>query len=684
MPISTTTTPQPPDDSTAVTRAADGVFTGAAVDIWRDLAYRHRAKDLPKGLDAWWHAGVGRLRQRLPRRVKLLAQARRVCAMSAQCANLNQRTLKEQIAEMREAYRRGRDDDAALLRAMALIREAAKRTLEMEPYPVQVAAGLGLTHNYFVELATGEGKTLVATAPAIIAGWRGRGCHLITVNDYLAQRDAETMRPLYEYCGLRVAFIKEDMPPPERRDAYAADITYCTNKSVTADYLRDRLALGRLRGLTDALLARRLRQSRNASLRGRADHLVMRGLDTAIVDEADSILIDEAITPLIISTESNDAQRLAAFAKAAELALDLQQGEDFTLNRQYREADFTRKGKRRLADLCAGLDGYWQGARLREEMVNQALTAKHLFLRDQHYVIQDGKVVIVDESTGRLMPDRSWRAGLHQAVEAKEGVEVTAPKETLARISFQRFFRGYRKLSAMSGTGWEARHELWQNYKLLTVRIPTHRPCIRKWQGERVYATTEQKLAAVADAVAGTHASGRPVLIGTRSVESSEALSALLTERNLPHRVLNAVRHEEEAAIVAQAGQKGAITVATNMAGRGTDIKLGPGVAKLGGLHVISVERNDSKRIDRQLIGRAGRQGDPGSAEGFAALDDVLVKRYGPKLNRKLAAATPPARRALLQRAQRRAQRMGKTQRQQVMKMDQQLAEQLGFAGREH
>ncbi|XAM00267.1 hypothetical protein OT109_02540 [Phycisphaeraceae bacterium D3-23] len=684
MPISTTTTTQPEQDTSAVTRAADGAFTGTAVDIWRDLAYKHRAKDLPKGLDAWWHAGIGRLRQRLPRRMTLVSQAKRVCAMNAEIANLNQRTLKDQLAEMREVYRRGKDGEAALLRAMALIRESAKRTLEMEPYPVQVAAGLGLTHNYFVELATGEGKTLVATAPAIIAGWRGRGCHLITVNDYLAQRDAETMRPLYEYCGLRVAFIKEEMPPPERRDAYGADITYCTNKSVTADYLRDRLALGRLRGLTDALLARRLRQNRSAALRGRADHLVMRGLDTAIVDEADSILIDEAVTPLIISTESNDAQRLAAFAKAAELALEMTPGEDFTINRQYREADFTRKGKRRLADLCAGLDGYWQGARLREEMVNQALTARHLFLRDQHYVIQDDKVVIVDESTGRLMPDRSWRAGLHQAVEAKEGVEVTSPKETLARISFQRFFRGYRKLSAMSGTGWEARHELWQNYKLLTVRIPTHRPCIRKWQGERVFSTTDQKLKAVADAVATMHATGRPVLIGTRSVESSEALSALLTERNLPHRVLNAVRHEEEAAIVAQAGQQGAVTVATNMAGRGTDIKLGPGVTKLGGLHVISVERNDSKRIDRQLIGRAGRQGDPGSAAGFAALDDVLVKRYGPRLTRKLAAATPPARRTLLNRAQQRAQRMGKTQRQQVMKMDDQLAEQLGFAGREH
>ncbi len=683
MPI-TTTSPAQPQPDVSTTRAADSVWSGASVDTWRDLAYKHRPRDLPKGLDAWWHAGTGRLRQALPRASALLAEAGRVCAMTAEIAGLCDAGLKDRIGEVRERVRRGRADDNDHRLAFALIREAAKRTLGMEPYPVQVAAGLGLTRGCFVELATGEGKTLVATAPAVLAGWRGRGCHLITVNDYLAKRDADTMRPLYAFCGLRVASIEEEMLPPDRRDAYAADITYCTNKSATADYLRDRLALGRLTGLTDALLARRLRPGAGHSPRGRADYLVMRGLDTAIVDEADSVLIDEAVTPLIISQESGDAQRIAAFRTAADLALGMKPGEDFTLNPRYREVDLTRLGKRRLAERAHDLGDRWHGARLREELVNQALSARHLFLRDQHYVVQDGKVVIVDEFTGRLMPDRSWRAGLHQAVEAKEDVEVTAPKETLARISFQRFFRGYPRLSAMSGTGWESRHELWQNYKLLTVRIPTHRPCIRRWQGECVFSTTEQKLRAVAEEVQRTHETGRPVLIGTRSVESSEALSALLTQRGVAHRVLNAVRHEEEAGVVALAGQRGAVTVATNMAGRGTDIKLGPGVADLGGLHVVSVERNDSKRIDRQLIGRAGRQGDPGSAIGFAALDDVLLKRYGGRLAKRLATAGPALRSKLLDRAQRRAQRMGKQQRQQVMKMDDQLAEQLGFAGREH
>ena len=690
MPISTTI-PTQPQPEVSTTHSVANAWAGDTIDTWRDLAYRHQRRNLPKGLDAWWHAGVGRLRQTLPRTHALMTEAKRVCDLSRRFATLRDHELKEQLASLHEVYRRGRAGGEDRVRAMAGIRESAKRTLGMEPYPVQVAAGLGLTKNLFVELATGEGKTLVAATPAIFAGWRGRGCHLITVNDYLAARDAETLQPLYEFCGLRVASVDEEMSPQDRRDAYAADITYCTNKSVAADYLRDRIALGRLHGLTDALLTSRLPRPRNLrnprSPTQRGFHfrgLVMRGLETAIIDEADSVLIDEAVTPLIISQESNDAQRIAAFKTAAGLAADLTLDEDFTLNRRYREVDFTRQGKRRLAERCVGLDDGWQGERLREEMVNQALSARHLFLRDQHYVVQDDQVVIVDESTGRLMPDRSWRAGLHQAVEAKEGVEVTPPKETLARVSFQRFFRGYRHLSAMSGTGWEARHELWQNYRLLTAQVPTHRPCIRAWDGERVLADTAQKLQAVVDEVERVHATGRPVLLGTRSVESSEDLSVLLTERNLFHQVLNAVRHEEEASIVAQAGQKGAITIATNMAGRGTDIKLGPGVAKLGGLHVVSVERNDSKRIDRQFVGRAGRQGDPGSAVGFAALDDVLIKRYGTRLAKRLATSSNAVRSRLLDRAQRRAQRMGKTQRQQVMKSDDQLTEQLGFAGREH
>ena len=653
-------------------------------DIWRQLAYTTPVEPLPQGLDAWWHASAGRLRHVRPGTARLMRFADQVCRMSVRFKDVPGKELREQLADSHARFRRGREDAQGCVLAFALIREAARRTLNMEPYPVQIAAGKGLTERRFIELATGEGKTLVGALPAIIGGWRGRGCHVLTVNDYLAQRDADLMRPLFEFCGVRVSALTEEMEPGERRQAYAADVTYCTNKSVTADYLRDRLALGRLVGLTDALLARRMRHAPARSLHGRPDALIMRALDTVIVDEADSILIDEAVTPLIISTDSGDEERLASFSVAADLALKLQENEHFKINRTYREIDFTTRGRQLLAELCRGMEGYWQGARLREELVNQALSARHLFLRDQHYVVDEGKVVIVDESTGRLMPDRSWRAGLHQAVEAKEGLDVTSPKDTLARISFQRFFRGYRRLSGMSGTGWEARHELWQNYKIVTTRLPTHRPCIRQQLPERVYATVDAKHDAMLAHIKSLHEQGRPVLIGTRNVDSSETISTLLRIMKLEHRVLNAVRHAEEAQIISQAGQRGAITVATNMAGRGTDIKLGTGVAALGGLHVVCAERNDSRRIDRQLFGRAGRQGDPGSAITFSSLEDALIKRYATRLSRQLTKGGTTLRRKALNLAQRRAQHLGREQRKQVTRMDEQLNEQLGFAGREH
>lgn len=678
--MSTINTPNPGAQPTQQPSQQHATADASALgfDIWRKLAYTAPVEPLPKNLDAWWHAMAGRAHHLRPGAKRLMRFANEVCRASEKLKDIGGKTLKEQIADSHAIFRRGRDNRADQVRAFAQIREASRRTLAMEPYPVQIAAGKGLTERRFVELATGEGKTLVGALPSVIAGFRGRGCHVLTVNDYLAQRDAELMEPLYKFCGLRASAITEEMEPPERRDAYACDITYCTNKSVTADYLRDKLALGRLVGLTDALLAKRLGGRQIGSLHGQPDALMMRSLDTAIIDEADSILIDEAVTPLIISMESQDAERIASFAIAADLALKLEEGEHFKINRTYREINFTRRGQRRLAEACNGMEGYWQGARLREELVNQALSARHLFLRDQHYVIDEGKVVIVDESTGRLMPDRSWRAGLHQAVEAKEALEVTAPKDTLARISFQRFFRGYKQLSGMSGTGWEARRELWHNYNIVTTRLPTHRPCIREQLPERVFATAQEKHNALGDHIKSMHETGRPVLIGTRSVESSELISEMLKQQKLNHKVLNAVQHEQEAAIVADAGLRGAITVATNMAGRGTDIKLGKGVAELGGLHVICIERNDSPRIDRQLFGRAGRQGDPGSAVSFVSLEDNLIEKYATKASRKRRGRKP------FDLAQGRAQHIGREQRKQVARTDEQLNEQLGFAGREH
>jgi preprotein translocase subunit SecA len=463
-------------------------------------------------------------------------------------------------------------------------------------------------------------------------------------------------------------------------------VTYCTNKDVAADFLRDRLALGRTRRLPPALFAS-LTQGRGAG----ADRLLMRGLETAVIDEADSVLIDEAVTPLIISADSPNAEREQAFLQAAGFVRRLRQGVDFRVDARHRELTLTRAGRELAREIAQPLGGVWAGARRREELITQALTASVFYLRDQQYVVEEGKVVIVDESTGRLMPDRTWRDGMHQAVEAKEGLTVNTPKETLARISFQRFFRMYRRLCGMTGTAWEARHELWQVYHLKTCVIPTHRPRQREQWPDRVFATQSAKWEAAARHVAEVHATGRPVLVGTRTVEESERLSLWLSELKLPHQVLNAIRHKEEAEVVAQAGGRGRITVATNMAGRGTDIKLASGVAELGGLHVLATTRHSTRRVDRQLSGRAGRQGDPGSAAAFVSLEDDLLQRYaGPaarRLTRRLAGRAQPLQArsltALIARCQDRAERLARQQRRSVLRSDDWVSEFLGFAGAE-
>ncbi|GAB4109009.1 MAG: preprotein translocase subunit SecA [Phycisphaeraceae bacterium] len=657
----------------------------APVGVWRMLAQQRDAPKLPKGLDAIWDAAIGLFVPLIPRRGRYLRRAERILAKEKEVSGLPDAALREMAEELRSIFRLGRETEAHVDQALALVREQARRTLGLHPYREQVAAALAMIDGCLAEMATGEGKTLVATMPAVIAGWRGRGCHVMTVNDYLARRDATGLRPLYAACGLNVAWVEGQMPPLERRQAYHADVTYGTNKEVAADYLRDKILLGRQRGLTEALVAK----IHHGGMGG-VDRLVMRGLDTAIIDEADSLLIDEAVTPLIISTEAPNEEQTQAFQQAAKLAKHLVQGEHYTVNLRFRDIDLTRAGRRRVSELCADLPGVWQSPRMREELIVQAVTARELFLKGQQYVVKDGKVVIVDESTGRLMPDRSWRHGLHQAVEAKEGLEVTPPKDTMARISFQRFFRMYRRLSGMTGTAWESRHELWQVYKLPTVRIPTHKPCIRVQHPDRVFGTADAKWKAVVEEIKRIHKLGRPVLVGTRSVEASEKLSAMLNAEALKHEVLNAVRHEEEATIVAQAGQPGRITVATNMAGRGTDIKLGKGVAELGGLHVIATERHESGRIDRQLYGRAGRQGDPGSAIAFVSLEDELIRKHAGRVGRQAARVAGEREihskrlARLFRHAQARAQRMAQRQRRNVLKHDEWLDENLGFAGREY
>ena len=642
-------------------------------------------KPLLKGLDAALNGLVGAYQRRSGVLKKLRRQAEQVDAQAGLWSCLSDHALQERLKEFNDGFRRGgQQTDALLLPALAAIREAADRQVGLRPFVVQLMGALALHRGHLAEMATGEGKTLTAGLAAVLAGWTNRPCHIVTVNDYLVQRDAEWLRPLYHFCSVRVGVVTGLMSPDERRHGYACDVTYTTSKELLADFLRDRLRVGELHRPERRLLYQMLRPQATA-----ADGLVLRGLHTAIVDEADSILIDEAVTPLIISTTHKNETLREACRVAQGLVAGLEPKADYAPNLRYREVELTENGRHRIAARSSSLPGLWRGTERRTELVRQALVAREFFLRDKQYIITDGKVVIVDEFTGRPMSQRTWRQGLHQAIEAKEGLEITDPSENIARLSFQRFFRCFRRLSGMTGTAREAATELWHMYGLPVLTIPTNKPCIRQQRPDRIFAGETSKWRAVVDEVTRLHAAGQPVLVGTRSVAASEKLAGLLAERDLECRVLNAVRLKEEAEIVALAGHRGRITIATNMAGRGTDIILERGVAGLGGLHVLATERHESGRVDRQLFGRSARQGDPGSAQAFVSLEDELIRRYLPRPVHKTVAAAwnrgAPGAYALARvaftLAQHKAQRLAFKQRKAVLRMDTWLEESLSFAG---
>ena len=654
-----------------------------ASTTWRMLSQHPKSDEPPRGLDALWHQAIG-LAGRFRRRPdRFLRQADKIKDMEKDFLQVSDRKLRDLMEPLRDRFLLGRATETDRLMAVAIVREVAARKVGLRPYREQIAAGLALEAGCVAEMATGEGKTLVATMPAVLAGWRGRGCHVITANDYLAERDAELMLAIYRFCGLSVGCINQGMESAGRKQAYNADITYCTNKEVAADFLRDRLLIGHLQGLPSVLLAQ-MTGNRGVQV----DRLVLRGLECAIVDEADSVFIDDAVTPLLISGDAPNQEHIEAYEQAARLAGVLDPATDFRIDRRYRDVHLTQPGKQRLAEMAEPLGGLWAGWRRREELVSQALAAAAFFIRDKQYVVDENKVVIVDEFTGRLMPDRTWRDGLHQAVEAKEGLEINLPKETYARISFQRFFRLYRKLSGMSGTVAEAQTELWGIYRLPVVSIPTHRPCQRMVMPDRVFTTAAAKWEAVVAEIDAVHRTGRPILVGTSGIRESEHLSDQLKAIGLPHRLLNAVHQASEAQIVAEAGQMGRITVSTNMAGRGTDIRLGAGVAEWGGLHVIATERFDARRIDRQLFGRCSRQGDPGSAQAFISLEDELLQKHTRMMaialrklfcynNRDISSVFW---RRLTDALQRRAERVSFRMRRDVLSADNWLDEHLGFA----
>ena len=650
---------------------------------WRSLSYQYTAEELPEGLNALWHRGAGFIKKMNSSSRGYMRKAKKIIAMESEYDKMSDLRIKEKMLEVREKAVRNRMTENDLFTAFALIREASFRTLGMRHYQVQLAGALSMYHGNIAEMATGEGKTLTATLAATVAAWRGRGCHVMTSNNYLAKRDALEMEPVYKYCGLIVDYIDDEKENDERKAAYDADITYCTNKDVAADFLRDQLTLGNKKSLSSSLLAK---------THGEHDipceKTLLRGLEFAIVDEADSVMIDDAVTPLLISGDGGLSPDSDVFEKASEIADALEEDVDYKVKFRIRDIEILESGDEIVKKITAQWDGIWKSDYRREELIIQALEARHFFHKDKQYIIDDGKIVIVDESTGRLMADRFWRNGMHQAVEAKEGVEITSGKDTFARISFQKFFRFYNTVSGMTGTGSEAAKEFWRIYELPIVVIPQHRKNLRKFFGDKVYLNSDSRWKAVQKSIAEVHKKERPMLVGTSSIKNSEKLSELLNEIELPHEVLNARRHKEEAEIVARAGKLEAVTVATNMAGRGTDIKLTKKVKAIGGLHVIATEKFISKRIDRQLYGRCSRQGDPGTVQCFLALDDELLKKNAPlvTLLAKVCYVFMPSflLKFVFSYAQWRAMHTAQMQRESILKSDNWLESSLGFAGKEH
>lgn len=588
--------------------------------------------------------------QRLKRLQPLLEA---VNAYAEEMKRLPDEALQAKTEEFRRRLTQGETLDDLLPEAFAVVREVAARVVGLRPYDVQVLGGIVLHQRRIAEMKTGEGKTLVATLPAYLNALVGK-VHVVTVNDYLAKRDREWMGPIYEFLGLSVGLLQEDMPLEERKRAYDCDIIYGTNTQFGFDYLRDNLAIS-------------------------WEQRVQTGLDYAIVDEIDNILIDEARTPLIISGSTEETARL--YKQFAKLARRFRKDEDFEIDEKSRRVHLTEEGIQK-AERLLGVENIFapQHVDLLHH-IELALRALHLYHRDVDYIVKDGRVVIVDEFTGRLMPDRRWSDGLHQAVEAKEGLEIRRETQTLAQVTLQHYFKLYKGLAGMTGTAATEEEEFKEIYGLDVVVIPTHRPMIRQDLPDVLFRTEKEKMQAIAEEVERLHRQGRPVLIGTNSIERSEHLSRLLKRRGIPHHVLNAKHHEKEAKIIAQAGRKGAVTVATNMAGRGVDILLGGNpeflakeeagpppnprdfkteeeyerarekwqkryealwekkreecakeheeVVRLGGLHVIGAQRHESRRIDDQLRGRAGRQGDPGSSQFFVSLEDDLFRLFG-------------------------------------------------------
>ena len=525
-----------------------------------------------------------------------------IISLEDSMANLKDEDFKNKTNEFKERLSKGETLDDILVQAFALAREACYRGIGEKPFKVQIIGGLAIHYGNIAEMKTGEGKTLTTVLPAYVNSLTGKGVHVVTTNEYLSDRNANWMKPIYDLLGVSVGVNLRDMTPKEKQDVYNCDITYSTNNEIGFDYLRDNMVVNK-------------------------EDRVQRPLNYCIIDEVDSILIDEARTPLIISGGKANSNSL--YIEANRAVKNLKEDEDYTVDLKTKSVSLTEEGSKKIEKILNVKNLYDIDNASLVHHLNQALKANYAFAKDVDYVVSDGQVIIVDQFTGRLMQGRQYSDGLHQAIEAKEGVTINVETKTMATITFQNLFRMYNKLSGMTGTAKTEEEEFRNIYNMYVICIPTNKPVIREDLADLVYATEKGKYKAIINTVKEIHSKGQPILIGTISVESNEHLSGLLKKAGLPHEVLNAKNHEREAEIIAKAGEKGAITLATNMAGRGTDIKLGEGVKELGGLCVIGTERHESRRIDNQLRGRAGRQGDPGMSQFFVSFEDDLMRRFG-------------------------------------------------------
>ena len=525
-----------------------------------------------------------------------------IISLEDSMANLKDEDFKNKTNEFKERLSKGETLDDILVQAFALAREACFRGIGEKPFKVQIIGGLAIHYGNIAEMKTGEGKTLTTVLPAYVNSLTGKGVHVVTTNEYLSDRNANWMKPIYDLLGVSVGVNLRDMTPKEKQDVYNCDITYSTNNEIGFDYLRDNMVVNK-------------------------EDRVQRPLNYCIIDEVDSILIDEARTPLIISGGKANSNSL--YIEANRAVKNLKEDEDYTVDLKTKSVSLTEEGSKKIEKILNIKNLYDIDNAGLVHHLNQALKANYAFAKDVDYVVSDGQVIIVDQFTGRLMQGRQYSDGLHQAIEAKEGVTINVETKTMATITFQNLFRMYNKLSGMTGTAKTEEEEFRNIYNMYVICIPTNKPVIREDLADLVYATEKGKYKAIINTVKEIHSKGQPILIGTISVESNEHLSGLLKKAGLPHEVLNAKNHEREAEIIAKAGEKGAITLATNMAGRGTDIKLGEGVKELGGLCVIGTERHESRRIDNQLRGRAGRQGDPGMSQFFVSFEDDLMRRFG-------------------------------------------------------